>query len=233
LTTLNNTNRTDQIGTITSSPRATQWQSEQEAFWAGEFGNQYIDRNCDERSVASNINLFSEGLRRADGIKSALEVGCNVGLNLSAIAALFPSVKLSGFDINPRAVEFARKRLPNAYIGVGSLVQGHQEFGAYDLVVIKGVLIHIAPELLAKAYTTVYEIAKKWVFLCEYYNPTPVEISYRGHAERLFKRDFAGELLDRYPDLRLRDYGFRYRRDALWPADDLTWFLLEKTPVAP
>ena len=51
---------------------------------------------------------------------------------------------------------------------------------------------------------------------------------YRGHDARLFKRDFAGEMLDRFSDLRLVDYGFRYHRDPAHPADDLTWFLMEK-----
>ncbi len=60
--------------------------------------------------------------------------------------------------------------------------------------------------------------------VAEYYNPTPVAISYRGHNDRLFKRDFAGELLDLYPQLQLVDYGFVYRRDPSFPQDDLTWF---------
>ncbi|NDB35890.1 MAG: pseudaminic acid biosynthesis-associated methylase, partial [Flavobacteriia bacterium] len=42
------------------------------------------------------------------------------------------------------------------------------------------------------------------------------------------KRDFAGELLDTFPDLRLVDYGFAYKRDTSFPQDDITWFLLEK-----
>ena len=50
----------------------------------------------------------------------------------------------------------------------------------------------------------------------------------RSHAGRLFKRDFAGELLDRYSDLELVDYGFQYHRDSDFPADDTTWFLLRK-----
>ena len=63
--------------------------------------------------------------------------------------------------------------------------------------------------------------------ICEYYNPTPVTVPYRGASERLFKRDFAGELMDRF-DLALVDYGFVYHRDSHFPQDDLTWFLLEK-----
>ena len=64
--------------------------------------------------------------------------------------------------------------------------------------------------------------------VAEYYNPTPQMIPYRGHDDRLFKRDFAGEILDSFPDLSVRDYGFAWRRDPNFPQDDLTWFLLEK-----
>ena len=71
--------------------------------------------------------------------------------------------------------------------------------------------------------------SRRFVMVCEYFNPTPVEVAYRGHEHALFKRDFAGELLDAYPELRLVDYGFTYHRDPLYPLDDSTWFLMEKT----
>jgi spore coat polysaccharide biosynthesis protein SpsF len=57
-----------------------------------------------------------------------------------------------------------------------------------------------------------------------------VEIPYRGHSGKLFKRDFAGEILDAYSDLNLIDYGFAYHRDNYFKQDDITWFLLEKLP---
>ena len=59
-----------------------------------------------------------------------------------------------------------------------------------------------------------------------YYNAQPVAIPYRGHRDRLFKRDWAGELLDRFPRLQLLDYGFIYHRALQFPGDDITWFLL-------
>jgi spore coat polysaccharide biosynthesis protein SpsF len=71
-------------------------------------------------------------------------------------------------------------------------------------------------------------MSSRYILVCEYYNPTPVSIDYRGHSDRLFKRDFAGEILDLYTDLTLRDYGFVYHRDTNFPLDDITWFLLEK-----
>lgn len=99
---------------------------------------------------------------------------------------------------------------------------------ARDLALIKGVLIHIDPASLPAVYDRLYASTKRYLCVAEYYNPSPVEVPYRGNKDRLFKRDFAGELLDRFPDLSLLDYGFCYRRDPNYQQDDITWFLLEK-----
>ena len=99
----------------------------------------------------------------------------------------------------------------------------------FDFVLIKGVLIHINPDFLQKVYDLLYQSSKAYICLVEYYSPTPVEVLYRGHEGKLFKRDFAGEMLDRFKDLQLLDYGFVYHRDNQFPQDDVNWFLLEKT----
>jgi hypothetical protein len=39
---------------------------------------------------------------------------------------------------------------------------------------------------------------------------------------------YAEELMDKYSDLTLIDYGFVYHRDYIFPNDDLTRFLLQK-----
>jgi len=99
----------------------------------------------------------------------------------------------------------------------------------YDLALIKGVLIHINPDHLPEVYDRLYACTNQYILVAEYYNPSPVAVSYRGHTDRLFKRDFAGEMMDRYQDLHLLDYGFVYHRDPVWPQDDITWFLMEKS----
>ena len=76
-----------------------------------------------------------------------------------------------------------------------------------DLAVHGGVLIHINPERLPIVYQNLVSLSSRYVLVAEYYNPTPTEVNYRGHNERLFKRDFAGELIDEF-DLNLVDYGF-------------------------
>ena len=83
----------------------------------------------------------------------------------------------------------------------------------WDLVFVSGVLIHINPLELGRVYDLMYHASKKYIMLSEYYNPVPVEVNYRGHDGKLFKRDFAGELWDKYPDLKLLGYGFGWHRD--------------------
>ena len=74
-----------------------------------------------------------------------------------------------------------------------------------------------------------YKYSKKYILMSEYYNPVPIEVEYRGNQGKLFKRDWAGEMMDKYHDLVLRDYGFIYHRGTgALTGDDLTWFLLEK-----
>lgn len=200
--------------------------TEQERFWAGSFGDEYADRNKDPALLSSNVALFARILKSCAPVSSAIELGANLGLNLRALRTLLPAARLKAVEINAKAVEALRK-LDGLEVEHASLLQFAAE-PEFDLAFTKGVLIHIAPEDLPRAYRALYGASRRYVLAAEYYNPSPVELDYRGHRMRLFKRDFAGEMLDAFPDLRLVDYGFVYRRGS-FPLDDITWFLLEKT----
>ncbi len=200
--------------------------TDQERFWAGKFGTDYVKRNKTENLLSSNVALFSKILRHATGVRSVLEFGSNIGLNLMAIRQLIPCVKLSAIEINPSATAELRK-IKDIKVYPQSILAFQPDYPR-DLVLVKGVLIHMAPERLSQTYDLLHQCAGRFLCVVEYYNPTPVEIPYRGHKGKLFKRDFAGELLERFRDLHLRDYGFVYHRDPSFPQDDLTWFLLEK-----
>ena len=200
--------------------------TEQEAFWQGEFGNQYVDRNVGQPLVAANLALFAKALTRVGRLDSLLELGTNAGNNLQALHQLLPRCELFGVEINANACA-AAKALGIAHLWHGSLFDFPRE-RTFDLTLSKGVLIHLAPELLPAAYAQLYELSQRYILIAEYYNPAPVEVPYRGNSGKLFKRDFAGEMLDRYDDLRLLDYGFGYHRDPQFPVDDITWFVLEK-----
>lgn len=204
----------------------TQRKTEQETFWEGEFGNAYVNRNHGANLVASNTSLFSKILGRTTGIGSAIEFGANIGNNLKALRQLLPSAALAGIEINQLAAQQLRE-WGESDVFHASILEFNNP-AQWDLAFIKGVLIHIAPECLPEVYDRLYQAAARYICLVEYYNPTPVEVSYRGHANRLFKRDFAGEMLDRFTDLSVVDYGFVWHRDPAFPLDDCSWFLLEK-----
>jgi pseudaminic acid biosynthesis-associated methylase len=199
----------------------------QENFWAGNFGSEYISRNEGDQLLASNLNFFSKALKQAVKIQSCHEFGANIGMNLRALRLLYPDANLSAVEINPEAVKILAEFVGEKNIYEGSIFD-YPIANQFDLSLIKGVLIHINPEMLSVVYQKLYQASKKYILICEYYNPSPVAINYRGHSDRLFKRDFAGELMDKYSDLVLVDYGFSYRRDPAFPQDDITWFLIEK-----
>jgi pseudaminic acid biosynthesis-associated methylase len=202
-------------------------QTPQESLWAGEFGRDYAARNRGADLVASNLALFERVLSRTQGISSVLELGCNIGNNLRALRSLLPDATLRGVEINAdAAAEVAA--WGQAEVDVASII-GYTAPEPVDLAFTKGVLIHINPDRLADVYTSLTSASSRYVMVCEYYNPSPVEVHYRGHDHALFKRDFAGEILDATPGLSLVDYGFTYHRDPVHPLDDSTWFLMERT----
>jgi spore coat polysaccharide biosynthesis protein SpsF len=203
------------------------YRTDQESFWAGKFGSDYSQRNAGAKLLASNLAFFSKALASAAPVDSCIEFGANIGLNLEALRQLFPDIELSAIEINADAVLALTRVVPALAIHHQSILEFNPS-RQFDVVLIKGVLIHMDPEVLPAVYDRLYRCASRYILLAEYYNPNPISIPYRGHSDRLFKRDFAGELLDRYPDLSLRDYGFAYRRDPKFPQDDITWFLLEK-----
>lgn len=201
--------------------------NEQELFWQGAFGTHYTCRSANEFLLAADIALFAKILQQTTGISSVLEFGANVGLNLRAISALLPGVGLSAIEINFLAC-LDLKEILKCNVFEGSILEYPVE-RQFDLTISKGVLIHIHPDNLKMVYSKLYEASKKYILISEYYNPVPVEVPYRGQDGKLFKRDFAGEMLDTFPDLRLVDYGFVYHRDANFKQDDTTWFLMKKS----
>ncbi|MEM7300507.1 MAG: pseudaminic acid biosynthesis-associated methylase [Pseudomonadota bacterium] len=205
----------------------TQFKTEQEAFWAGEFGNEYIGRNGEEVFLQTDVAFFSTVLRSIGRIESCIEFGCNIGLNLRALNSLDPRMSQHAVEINAQAAEQARQALPDLDLHHGSILE-YESSVACDLSISKGVLIHISPDELNKFYDRLYKHSSRYILVAEYYNPKPVAIPYRGHKDKLFKRDFAGEMMDRFSDLELHDYGFVYHRDPMFPQDDMNWFILRK-----
>jgi pseudaminic acid biosynthesis-associated methylase len=203
------------------------YKTEQENFWSGDFGENYINRNKGNKLLASNINFFSFSLKNISNISSCLELGANIGMNLKALKMLYPNTEFSGLEINTKAFEKLKTIIGDENAHLGSIFDFNTK-NKYDLILIKGVLIHLNPKMLSTVYEKLFDFSNKYILIAEYYNRTPVTIEYRGHKNRLFKRDFAGELKDKFPELTLIDYGFCYHKDPKFPQDDISWFLFQK-----
>lgn len=204
------------------------YETEQEGFWAGEFGNEYVSRNNVGANISNKMVVFTKALTRTTNLRTVLELGANIGQNIVALQMIKPELTFGAVEINQKAIQTLNTR-KNTTVFPGSIFDfSPEDLGKYDLTFTSGVLIHIDPTKLTEMYRKLYHCSSRYIFIKEYYNPTPVEVPYRDNRDKLFKRDFAGEMLDQYPDLKLIDYGFQYHRDNNFPSDDSTWFLLEK-----
>ena len=202
------------------------FKTKQEEFWVGDFGNEYSNRNQGDQLVNSNIYLFNQIFKTSLEIKSIVELGCNIGLNFKALKKINKNFELTGYEINKKALKEVTD-LNLATVIEQSIIEPLPTNIQYDLSFTKGVLIHINPDNLHSAYENLYNLSKNYILVWEYYNVDPVTIDYRGHKKMMFKRDFAGEMIDKFK-LKLIDYGFIYKRDNYSPNDDAHWFLLKK-----
>ena len=200
--------------------------NDQELFWKGNFGDDYAERNVGVEFVAAKIDMFSKALKVANNINSIIELGSNRGLNANALKAILPSSHYTGIEIGSKAFSLLKKN-PNVDDCHHLSIHEFETDKKFDLAMIAGVMIHLNPETLPDVYKLLASLSARYVLISEYYNPSPVEINYRGHTGKLFKRDFAKEFIDQ-TGFKLVDYGFFYRNDPKFHHDDMTWFLLER-----
>ncbi|MCZ7660926.1 MAG: methyltransferase domain-containing protein [Xanthobacteraceae bacterium] len=202
----------------------------QAEFWRGDFGNAYTDRNvASPAQMQARLALWSEILSHTISAPPAtiLEVGANLGINLRALR-LLSSARCLALEPNDKARAILVRDGVVAAEDVCGGLASEIPFpdGAADLAFTSGVLIHIHPDHLAASLGEIHRCARRWIACVEYFSDKPETIPYRGHEERLFKRDFGGLWMDTFPDLRIVAYGFAWKR--VTGLDNLTWWLFEK-----
>ncbi len=199
----------------------------QEKAWSSKIGTDYLITSSiiQDRFPGIGKTLISNKIKA----KSAIELGCNVGFNLKVLKKIYPKADILGVEINKEAYEIAKKN----YNCINQSLISFKTNKKFDLVITSGVLIHQDPKSLKKIYKNIYNLSKKYIYIDEYFNPTPIEIKYRGKKKLLFKRDFARELWEAYPNLKLVNYGFYWNEDPLLKSvpnivDNSNWFIFNK-----
>ena len=194
-----------------------------EELWAGEFGNEYIERNLEayDRRGEFWLPLLDE-LRP----QSVLEVGCNVGGNLQWITQRVDPSRVTGVDVNAKALRLLDERVR----GVRGVRAPARELPigdrSIDFVFTMGVLIHQPQDTLDKVMCEMVRTSSRYVFCGEYHDAETVEVPYRGQDGALFRRDYGNLFLDLFPvELTLLREGF-LGPEAGW--DRVTWWLFER-----
>ena len=153
--------------------------------WAGDFGNQYVQRNrVDWRARIP----FWRGVLDRTGARSVYEVGCNSGWNLSAIRKADADVSTHGHDVNYGAVLQAR----SAGLDVVHAERWPEDAFLYsvDLSFTAGVLIHIAPKELRSMMQQIVGTSADYVLAVEYAADKEEEVLYRGQTGMLWRRPY-------------------------------------------
>jgi spore coat polysaccharide biosynthesis protein SpsF len=203
------------------------YKTEQEKFWQGSFGDRYILRNKNNQLIKNNFFLFKKIFLKYFKINNLIEFGPNVGLNIRALIKLLKLKSTTAVEINKKAC-LELKDIKNVNVINKSIINFSPK-KKYDLVLVKGILIHINPNKLKKVYETIYKSCRNsgYILIAEYYSSYPTMVIYRGKRNKLFKRDFAGDFTSLFKKTKIIKYGFAYHKDK-HPQDDLNWFLIKK-----
>ena len=135
-------------------------------------GDEDIRSYWDSRTELDKNEFLLSILRKYEP-SSILEVGCNCGNKLFAIAREYPEGRLSGIDINPRAVRLgagwlAEEGITNVELAIGR-AEDLTRFpdGSYDIVFSWAVLIYPRPSVIRRILADMARIARKAIVLLE------------------------------------------------------------------
>jgi pseudaminic acid biosynthesis-associated methylase len=193
-----------------------------ERLWSGDFGDAYVDRNA---GVAAHREPFWRSILGEFPARTVLEVGCNLGGNLTWIGKIVEPASVYGVDVNVKALATLRQTSPrvNPVFAVARELPFRDRW--FDLTFTMGVLIHQPPEVLPLVMAEVVRCSRRWVLCAEYFAEQPTEVPYRGQTGALFKRDFGAMYEALFPELKLRKKGF-LGKDEGW--DDVTYWVFER-----
>jgi len=206
--------------------------NEQLTKWMNEFGDDYTDRNLpDDAAMNNRLGFWFGTLSVVPKIpESILEVGANIGANLTSIDKVYKNMLGKRADLyyiepNEKANRILQEQNPQFKRIHGEAKEIHMNNGAVELAFTCGVLIHIPPDELNAAMKEIYRVSRKYIICAEYFSPEEREIKYRGQNNMLWARDYGAEWLDKF-NLRCVSYSFAWKR--ITGMDNLTVWLMEK-----
>jgi pseudaminic acid biosynthesis-associated methylase len=204
----------------------------QEEFWVKDLATTYVESNPYLKPKDAKLaeKAWSQMLSQvgATKLESFLECGSNIGRNIQTLSRVLPNTSASVIEINPLALEKCKLNNQIKYDYLGSIKDSFFPT-KFDLVFSCGVLIHINPDDLLETVSKMFELSNQFVIIAEYFNRTPISITYRGEDEKLFKRDWGKFVLENFP-AELITYGFLWGHEYDAAGfDDITYWVFQKS----
>ena len=190
-----------------------------EEMWAGKLGDEYTVRN--KIDVTARMG-FWQPLLKMYKPNRILEVGCNQGANLCAIACTYTS-KLYGIDVNADALWRAKKSLKGISTTLDSATDIPFKDDWFDLVFTAGCLIHIPPEKIKKAMQEIIRVSNKYILCIEYYAQQERERPFLGEMGITWERPWND--LWTAMGLKIVEAGFLTKDQGF---NDLNYWMFEK-----
>ena len=193
--------------------------TEQLSYWTGYWGDEYLKYN--DHNIESFIPFWREILSNTDYVDSILEVGCNIGMNLSTINIVYPDIELTGIEPFKGAVEIARERLPEANIIQGNGFELPFDDNSFDFSCSLGVMIHIAKEHLQMYIDELIRVSKRYILIYEY--------QIEGGEEGKSRPDLKGYVWKRnYRDMVSDSLNLKPFVEGSWWDGETKWYLFDK-----
>tara|TARA_B110000495_G_C23003037_1_gene592162 strand:- start:1276 stop:1920 length:645 start_codon:yes stop_codon:yes gene_type:complete len=166
--------------------------------WAGNFGDDYVERNISVDMVNADYvkltgleydEIFSDFFQDLDKDLDILELGCNVGNNLSILKSL-EFKNLHGIDINSKSIDIAKSRYSDIHFHNSSIESCEFPAQNFDLVFTAGVLIHINPNTLPDIIKKILSLSKQYVFGFESFSESTSKVFYQNSNNLYWKQNF-------------------------------------------
>jgi pseudaminic acid biosynthesis-associated methylase len=177
--------------------------------WAGNFGDDYVERNISVDMINTDYvkltgleynDIFLDFFQDLDRNLTILELGCNVGNNLSILRSL-GFTNLHGLDINSKAIDIAKSRYSDIHFYNSSIESCEFPARNFDLVFTAGVLIHINPVTLPDIIKKILSLSKQYVFGFESFSESITEVFYQNSNNLYWKQNFPQLFKNISPDL--------------------------------
>lgn len=148
-----------------------------------EFWNKYADKN--EERYNEEFAKYTRDLATSLRCTSVLEIGCGTGIDLR----LFPDTfQIHGIDLNDKALELAKEKIPNANFKKGNITYLPFENSSIDFVFTHKLLNYLDDETLEKGVGEMYRVAGKYIMNCEKFEETEKQIDGNHKFRNMYKR---------------------------------------------